>query len=58
MNKLTFSDGMSFDTSGPLRTIRKNDGWYVVGQGMLIPVEDEKAAQSIIQQLSTEEKEP
>lgn len=40
MSKLTFSDGMSFDTSGPLRCIRKSDGWYVIGNGFLIPVAD------------------
>ena len=36
---LTFSDGMTFNTSGPLRLAKRSDGWYVVGDGMLIPVD-------------------
>ena len=35
---LKFSDGMTFDTSGELRTTCRRDGWYVVGNGILIPV--------------------
>lgn len=35
---LTFSDGMTFNTSGPLRLVKRSDGWYVVGEGTLIPV--------------------
>lgn len=34
-----FTDGMSFDTSGALRVVRKRDGYYVVGNGMLLPVD-------------------
>jgi len=36
---MRFSDGISFDTSGPLRLTRRKDGWYVVGNGMLCPVD-------------------
>jgi len=39
---LKFSDGIQVDTSGPLRTLQLTDGWYVVGEGKLIPVKDEK----------------
>ena len=49
---MRFSDGMSFDTSGPLRTVRKSDGLYVVGNGMLIPVDDHDEAEKLIQELS------
>lgn len=42
MGKLTFSDGMEFETSGPTRKELRSDGWYVVGEGFLIPVSDEK----------------
>jgi len=46
MSILRFSDGVSLDTSGPLRCERKRDGWYVLGNGMSIPMdsyEDAKA---------------
>lgn len=45
---LRFSDEMEFDTSGPLRAVRKSDGWYIVGQGLLIPVKDEEEANDFI----------
>ena len=38
MSKLTFTDGVSFDTDGPYRVTRRKDGWYFVGGGMLCPV--------------------
>jgi len=43
---LKFSDGIQVDTSGPLRTLELPDGWYVVGEGKLIPVKDEEEAES------------
>ena len=54
---MRFSDGMSFDTSGPLRTVRKSDGLYVVGNGMLIPVSDHDEAETLIEELSPRQKE-
>ena len=39
MSKLTFTDGMTFDTDGPYRVITRRDGWYFVGGGMLCPVD-------------------
>ena len=45
---LKFSDGETFDTSGPLRKEKRYDGWYVIGQGMLIPVKDEAEADKVI----------
>jgi hypothetical protein len=54
---MQFSDGMSFDTSGPLRTICKSDGLYVVGNGLLIPVEDYNEAEALIEKLSPKAKE-
>ena len=44
MSKLRFSDGMEFDTSGPLRKERRSDGLYIVGEGKLIPVKDDEEA--------------
>ena len=44
MSKLKFTDGEEFDTSGPLRKEERYDGWYVLGNNMLIPMRDEKTA--------------
>lgn len=46
---MRFSDGMTFDTSGPLRIVRKSDGLYVVGQGLLIPVNTMEEGMEIIE---------
>ncbi len=40
MSTLTFSDGETFDTSVELQLTRRKDGWYVIGEGYLIPVKD------------------
>ena len=48
MSILKFSDSITVDTSGPIRTLQLPDGWYVIGQGYLIPVESEKAALDLI----------
>lgn len=45
---LKFSDGMEFDTSGPLRITSRSDGLYVVGEGWLIPVISFEEAEGII----------
>jgi hypothetical protein len=51
---LRFSDGMSFDTSGPPRMVRKSDGLYVVGNGMMIPVNSEAEATATIKDMTKE----
>ncbi len=38
MSRLSFTDGVEFDTHGPYRVTRRKDGWYFVGGGMLCPV--------------------
>ncbi len=38
MSKLTFTDGETFDLSGPLRVEERYDGWYVLGNNRMIPV--------------------
>ena len=48
MCELRFSDGEKFNLSGELRKEKRYDGWYVVGQNMLIPVADEKTADEYI----------
>ncbi len=40
MSILTFSDGETFDTSVELQLIHRKDGWYVIGEGYLLPVRD------------------
>ena len=51
---LRFSDGEEFDTSGPLRKEERYDGWYVIGNGRLIPVKDEEEADKKIERLMDE----
>lgn len=48
MSTLKFSDGMEFDLSGPLRAEEREDGWYVLGQNMLIPVSGPAEAEKVI----------
>jgi hypothetical protein len=45
---LKFSDGIEFDLSGPLRIEKRTDGFYVVGQGTLCPVETELEGRKLI----------
>ncbi len=45
---MRFSDGMEFDTSGPLRIESKSDGLYVVGNGMLCAVDTRAEGQKMI----------
>ena len=52
MSTLRFDDGMSFDTSGPLRISVRRDGMYVVGEGMLVPVRDEQEARQLIENIN------
>ncbi len=49
---LKFSDGEEFDTSGPLRMEERSDGWYVIGNGMLIPVKDVDEACDMLERLN------
>jgi len=48
---ITFSDGMTFDTVGALHLTRRRDGWYVCGNGILIPVRDVKEGREIIKDM-------
>lgn len=48
---LRFSDGITIDTRGPLRPLKLHDGWYVVGEGSLMPVESFEEAEKIIQEM-------
>ena len=50
MSILRFSDGVNIDTSGELRVLRLKDGYYVVGNGMLIPVDSREEALEFIKE--------
>jgi hypothetical protein len=51
MSRLRFNDGVEIDTSGPLRVIKLQDGWYVVGQGMSVPCRDKMDATVALEDL-------
>lgn len=48
---LIFSDGIEIDTGGNLRTLELKDGWYITGEGHLIPVRDELTAYKEIERM-------
>jgi hypothetical protein len=50
---LRFNDGVNIDTSGPLRCLRLKDGYYVVGLGMCIPVDDREEAMKLIAEMES-----
>lgn len=52
MSMLRFTDGEIFDTSGPIRKEERYDGWYVLGDGRMIPVRDEEEADIVIKRLT------
>jgi len=47
---LRFNDGVNIDTSGPLRILHLKDGFYVVGEGMCIPVDSREEAVKFIKE--------
>jgi hypothetical protein len=49
---LRFSDGVNIDTSGPFRILTLQDGHYLVGNGMLIPVKSLDEAQKLLEKYS------
>ena len=48
---LRFNDGIDIDTEGPLRLMKPPDGYYVVGKGMCIPVNDVHEGINLIKEL-------
>ena len=48
---LRFNDGIDIDTEGPLRLMKLSDGYYVVGKGMCIPVNDVQEGIAMIKEL-------
>ena len=49
MSILRFNDGIEIDTSGELRLLELYDGWYVVGEGLLIPVDSEEKGRDMVE---------
>jgi hypothetical protein len=45
---LKFNDGEEFDTSGDFRVEERSDGFYVVGEGSLIPVRSFKEGMDMV----------
>lgn len=46
---IKFSDGVKFDPRGEYRLVKKADGWYVVGHGLLLPVDSEEEGKRVIE---------
>lgn len=52
MSTLKFNDGISFNTAGDYRVEYRKDGYYVVGKGMLCPVDNRAEGQKLIEELT------
>jgi hypothetical protein len=48
MSTLRFSDGVEIDTSGPPRIVQLNEGFYVIGEGMSIPVAHVQEGENVL----------
>jgi hypothetical protein len=48
---MIFSDGMEIKESGPYRIIREADGLYVVGKGLVCPVDTQEEADQLLREL-------
>jgi len=55
---LRFSDGENFDTDGELRIEVRRDGLYVLGGGLMIPVDSRKEGEEVIRELTERERKP
>jgi hypothetical protein len=54
MATLKYVGDLVIDSTGPLRKIRLPDGFYVVGQQMLIAVDSEEEADEVLEELKSE----
>ena len=48
---IRFTDGTQIDPSGELRVILLKDGYYVVGHGMVVPVDSRLDGEELIKEL-------
>ena len=49
--KLVFSDGVEIETSGEYEIKELKDGWYIIGKGLLIPVDTEEEGKRILRDI-------
>jgi hypothetical protein len=56
MSQLKFSDGETFNLSGSLRVELRSDGYYVVGQGMMMAVDTLEQGQKVIVDKNSDKK--
>ena len=53
VSNIKFSDGVEFDTgANNYHVTRRHDGWYVVGRGMLSPVNSMQEGYKVIDELN------
>lgn len=50
---IKFSDGLEIASDGPLRVIKKADGFYVIGEDLVCAVESREDGQRLIRELLT-----
>ena len=55
MSNIEFTDGVKFNMDGPYRVERRHDGYYVVGEGMLCPVDSLEDGYEFIRSLTPPE---
>jgi hypothetical protein len=51
MSVLKFNDGEEFDTSGLLHLELRADGWYVLGNNIMVPVNGQEEGNRLIETL-------
>ena len=54
---LKFTDGIQIEISGKLRSLKLDDGWYVVGEGKLIPMDSQRECREYIEKQKLHEDE-
>lgn len=52
MTRIKFTDDVEFETDGPYRIEEKFDGFYLVGHGMLCPLNDRAEGETMIAELA------
>jgi hypothetical protein len=55
MTRIKFTDDVEFETDGPYRIEEKFDGFYLVGHGMLCPLNDRAEGETMIAELAPPE---
>lgn len=55
MTRIKFTDDVEFETDGPYRIEEKFDGFYLVGHGMLCPLNDRAEGELMMDELAPPE---